>query len=144
MRNLENWSLTSYRCIIAILHSIGDSLLYHDGHPFSTKDNYGEAGSCSRESANAAWWYNDCQQSNLNGRNLNARQVRAGITWNTWRGSGESLAAVELALKPIGRGSVGEDFLFSEGESRGECVINRDGQNMQKTNPNMHLKMQGK
>ena len=42
--------------------------------------------------------YNDCYQSNLNGMNLNARQVKAGISWWTWRGRQHSLRSAELAI----------------------------------------------
>ncbi len=83
------------------LFSIGDSLLYHDGRPFSTRDFSQSGGNCA-EDYNGAWWYNDCLHSNLNGFNYQQRSVTIGkgIVWQTWRGRLHSLRAAQMALMP--------------------------------------------
>ncbi len=80
-------------------YSIGDSLLYHEGHPFSTRDYSGNGGDCATD-YNGAWWYNDCLQSNLNGFNYQQRSIVSGkgIVWQTWRGKMHSLKTSEMAL----------------------------------------------
>ena len=47
----------------------GDSMAYHNGMKFTTKDNDNDAGSdgnCA-EQWNGGWWYNVCHRVNLNG-----------------------------------------------------------------------------
>ena len=45
--------------------------------------------------------YNECHQSNLNGENLNAKGVKRGLTWKTWKGNSQSLRSSEMAVKAI-------------------------------------------
>ncbi len=42
-----------------------------------------------------------CHQSNLNGENHNSRNMRWGMTWNTWRGKAHSLRSAQMAVKPM-------------------------------------------
>ncbi len=81
--------------------SIGDSLLYHSDHPFSTKDLSSLGLSCAKNHK-GAWWYNHCLQSNLNGFNYQAKFIAngKGIVWETWRGLTHSLLATQLAIYP--------------------------------------------
>ncbi|XP_046861638.1 angiopoietin-related protein 7-like [Xenia sp. Carnegie-2017] len=49
-----------------------DALSYHNNMKFSTKDSDNDksgSGNCAT-SYTGAWWYNACDQSNLNGKNL--------------------------------------------------------------------------
>ena len=48
----------------------GDSLSYHNGKKFSTKDqdNDVDSGSSCAVRFHGAWWYNSCYNSNLNGQ----------------------------------------------------------------------------
>uniref|UniRef100_A0A8C5SAJ0 Tenascin R n=1 Tax=Laticauda laticaudata TaxID=8630 RepID=A0A8C5SAJ0_LATLA len=59
----------------------GDSLSYHQGRPFSTKDRDNDVAvtNCAM-SYKGAWWYKNCHRTNLNGKYGESRhsQVRAG------------------------------------------------------------------
>ncbi|XP_019637151.1 PREDICTED: ficolin-2-like [Branchiostoma belcheri] len=70
----------------------GDSLTYHDGKPFSTKDRDND-GSCA-QLHKGAWWYNSCYRSNLNGLYLD------GVNWRHWKGYNYSLKRTEMKLRP--------------------------------------------
>ena len=66
----------------------GDSLAYHNGLRFSTRDNDNDdasAGSCAQVFT-GAWWYRSCYYSNLNGRYLNNSTMNyQGIIWWNWK-----------------------------------------------------------
>ena len=59
----------------------GDSLDYHNGQKFSTRDedNDESSGSCAI-SSQSGWWYNNCNYSDLN------KHYRYSIYWNDWSG----------------------------------------------------------
>ena len=72
----------------------GDSLDYHNGRRFSTRDSHG--GSCAQQYT-GAWWYNSCHYSNLNGHYFNTSTNNAeGIAWYHWKGSYTSLKFTEM------------------------------------------------
>ena len=51
---------------------------------FTTKDNDNDIGvgkNCAHDH-HGAWWYFNCQDSNLNGRYGNDK----GMNWHSWRG----------------------------------------------------------
>ncbi|XP_071951901.1 uncharacterized protein [Antedon mediterranea] len=80
----------------------GDSLSYHSGNPFSTKDrdhdmidyncalNYG-----------GGWWYLGCHYSNLNGLYLigETELFGKGIVWYDFRGQNYSLKKTEMKIR---------------------------------------------
>ena len=76
----------------------GDSLIYHNGRKFSTRDRDNDLhdGSCAVEFS-GAWWYYNCYYSNLNGLYLNEYNVR-GVIWYFFRAS-NSLKVTEMKLK---------------------------------------------
>ncbi|XP_019624489.1 PREDICTED: ficolin-1-like [Branchiostoma belcheri] len=79
----------------------GDSLTYHDGKPFSTKDRKNEDyhASCAQR-FKGAWWYYDCQLSNLNGLyHLGEGNNNDGVTWYHWKGEYYSLKRTEMKLR---------------------------------------------
>jgi ficolin len=75
----------------------GDSLSYHNGMQFSTKDQ-DNAGSCA-QSYNGAWWYQSCHLSNLNGA-YNSTVFGKGMNWQSWRGHNYSLKRTEMKIRP--------------------------------------------
>ena len=71
----------------------GDSLGYHRGMSFTTKDRdndkYG-GGNCALGHT-GAWWYKSCHHSNLNGRR---------ISWYHWKNSYFNLKRSEMKIRP--------------------------------------------
>jgi len=79
----------------------GDSLSYHRGFAFTTKDrdNDGNSGNCANH-AKGAWWYNNCHWSNLNGLYLNGKITDQGMVWYHWKNSHFSLKRSEMKIRP--------------------------------------------
>ncbi|KVP96664.1 hypothetical protein WJ97_12335 [Burkholderia ubonensis] len=77
----------------------GDSLTYHNGYTFQTKDY--PAGATCAQTFKGAWWYYACHLSNLNGAYLNGAHssYADGIEWNSWTGYYESLARTEMKAR---------------------------------------------
>ena len=81
----------------------GDSLDFHNGHRFSTKDRDEDAWpslSCSHE-YNGAWWYGYCSRSQLTGRYYaEGESVRShqGIFWHHWKGRYYSYKYAEMMI----------------------------------------------
>ena len=80
----------------------GDSLVSsHNRMAFSTKDRDHDIlsySSCA-VSWKGAWWYSNCQESNLNGKYLGNKHDDRGVRWYPFRGS-LSLKFTEMKLKP--------------------------------------------
>ena len=78
-------SSTEYTLTIAgYSGTAGDSMAYHNGSMFSTKDNDNDnwsTDSCATRCL-GAWWYNRCNHSNLNG--LYDGSGGTGIEWHNW------------------------------------------------------------
>lgn len=79
----------------------GDSLSYHCGFPFSTKDRDHDASSGNCASGNkGGWWYNTCHYSNLNGLYLNGKVDAKGMSWYHWKNSYYSVKRSEMKIRP--------------------------------------------
>ena len=67
----------------------GDSLGYHRGLPFTTKDrdNDRNSGNCVSY-AKGGWLYNSCRRSNLNGLYLHGKISDEGVGWYDWKKTG--------------------------------------------------------
>ncbi|XP_028656633.2 tenascin-like isoform X1 [Erpetoichthys calabaricus] len=79
----------------------GDSLLYHNGQPFSTKDrDLKKLVTRCAVSYKGGWWYKNCHEANLNGiyGNNNNQQ---GINWLHWKGQNFSIPFTEMKLRPL-------------------------------------------
>ena len=84
--------------------SAGDSIPFHNGMQFSTKDRDHDTynGQCAVE-FHGAWWYSRCHTSNLNGKYLNGphNSYANGVNWYTFKGYHYSLKKTEMKVKPI-------------------------------------------
>ena len=77
----------------------GDSLTYHNGMKFTTKDQENDErhDNCAI-ATNGGWWYNACTHSNLNGKYLVNSIDWAGIEWHkTWKR--DSLKFTEMKMR---------------------------------------------
>ncbi|TMW41756.1 hypothetical protein DOY81_013164 [Sarcophaga bullata] len=77
----------------------GDSLTYHLGMKFSTKerDNDSDTGNCAQKYT-GAWWYKSCHYSNLNGKYGDNTHAK-GVNWHAFRGYTESLKYVKMMIR---------------------------------------------
>ena len=82
----------------------GDSLSYHNGQKFSTKDRDNDihfGNNCAVQHT-GAWWYKNCLHSNLNGRYLvgTTTTYSEGVIWKTFKGFQYSLKRTEMMIRP--------------------------------------------
>ncbi|GFQ68912.1 techylectin-5A [Trichonephila clavata] len=83
----------------------GDSMAYHNGMFFSTKDrdnDRSDAYHCAKDRS-SGWWFNYCMESNLNGLYRDGAYTAAfndGIEWHTFGGNKNSLIATEIKIRP--------------------------------------------
>ncbi|XP_078364684.1 microfibril-associated glycoprotein 4-like isoform X1 [Oculina patagonica] len=84
----------------------GDSLAYHRGRNFTTQDQDNENLDNNRNCAerhHGAWWYKNCQRSNLNGiyHYANRSSVHGGVNWKRWKENEYSLKRTEMKIRPV-------------------------------------------
>jgi len=83
----------------------GDSLSWHNGQKFTTKDRDNDPfiRNCA-DYQKAGWWYNICAHSNLNGVYHSGGKYSSnyndGIYWTDWKGGTYSLKYVTMKLRP--------------------------------------------
>nr|XP_015210854.1 PREDICTED: tenascin-R isoform X2 [Lepisosteus oculatus] len=84
----------------------GDSLSYHQGRPFSTKDRDNDIAvtNCAL-SYKGAWWYKNCHRANLNGKYGESSHSQ-GINWYLWKGHDFSIPFVEMKMRPYNYRSI--------------------------------------
>ncbi|XP_072536746.1 uncharacterized protein tnxba [Salminus brasiliensis] len=78
----------------------GDSMKYHNGRPFSTKDK--DPNPLSIHCAKAymgGWWYKNCYKANLNGL-YSTFSENQGVVWIDWKGKDVSIPYTEMKLRP--------------------------------------------
>ena len=64
----------------------GDSLVYHNGRRFTTRDNDNDNGGNCAQFFTGSWWYYNCLNSNLNGQYFNtSTNNHQGIYWGIWK-----------------------------------------------------------
>ncbi|XP_034839713.1 angiopoietin-1-like isoform X3 [Maniola hyperantus] len=85
--------------------SAGDSLSYHAGQKFSTYDvdnDEWKEGSCAVEHG-GAWWYKECDKSNLNGKYANSAEESNGqsIYWISFKGPNSPLYKTRMMIRPL-------------------------------------------
>jgi len=80
----------------------GDSLSFHSGMNFSTKDRDLDKDT-SRHCAvirKGGWWFNNCLECNLNGEYYRGKRYADVILWQTFRGTSYSLKKTEMMMRP--------------------------------------------
>ncbi|XP_016108002.1 tenascin-X-like [Sinocyclocheilus grahami] len=78
----------------------GDSLTYHNGRPFSTRDRDPQPfiTRCAM-SYRGGWWYKNCHEANLNGL-YNTDTNHQGVIWTKWKGKDFSIPFTEMKFRP--------------------------------------------
>ncbi|XP_068616572.1 tenascin-R [Brachionichthys hirsutus] len=78
----------------------GDSMKYHNGRPFSTRDKDPDPLGihCSRAYM-GGWWYKNCYKTNLNGL-YGINSNNQGIVWIDWKGKDASIPFTEMKFRP--------------------------------------------
>ena len=79
----------------------GDSLTYHSGSAFSTRDADRDSWSshCA-QSFTGAWWYHSCHYSNLNGMWGNTSYAQ-GPVWYHWLGHYAPMTFTQMAMREL-------------------------------------------
>nr|XP_037877873.1 fibrinogen C domain-containing protein 1-B isoform X2 [Bombyx mori] len=83
----------------------GDSLSYHAGQKFSTFDvdnDEWKDGSCAQEHG-GAWWYKECDKSNLNGKYSTTTEENKGqsIYWISFKVPNYPLSKTKMMIRPL-------------------------------------------
>ncbi|XP_051991480.1 tenascin isoform X1 [Xyrauchen texanus] len=78
----------------------GDSMTYHNGRPFSTRDRDSQPfiTRCAM-SYRGGWWYKNCHEANLNGL-YNTNTNHQGVIWTEWKGKDFSIPFTEMKFRP--------------------------------------------
>ncbi|KAM3968415.1 uncharacterized protein ACR2FA_001092 [Aphomia sociella] len=85
--------------------SAGDSLSYHAGQKFSTLDADNDEwkdGACAVEHG-GAWWYKECDKSNLNGKYAMSADEHRGqsVYWISFKGPNSPLTKSKMMIRPL-------------------------------------------
>ena len=82
----------------------GDSLSYHCGSPFTTKDQDNDSWSSNcAVRYKGAWWYDSCHYSNLNGLYHHGKHSSSadGVNWYHWKRQNYSAKRAEMKIRPL-------------------------------------------
>ncbi|XP_043913761.1 ficolin-1-like [Protopterus annectens] len=79
----------------------GDSLSYHSGKQFSTKDDANGPNKGCTSVYKGAWWYDNCYKSNLNGKYYGGNNKEDGVTWTHAKGNYYSFKLTEMKFRAI-------------------------------------------
>ncbi|KAM9352914.1 uncharacterized protein tnxba [Symphorus nematophorus] len=78
----------------------GDSMRYHNGRPFSTRDKDPDPlGIHCARAYMGGWWYKNCYKTNLNGL-YGINSNNQGIVWIDWKGKDASIPFTEMKFRP--------------------------------------------
>ena len=99
----QNWKMFPTKVMLNFYFIIGDSLGYHNGQKFSTKDNDNDSNNKNNcaTSYKGGWWYNKCHNANLNGLYLNGTYTEnaVGMTWYAWRKNQYSFMKTKMMMR---------------------------------------------
>ena len=95
-------AIVNHFLIQSVSGTAGDSLSYHDGEPFSTRDKDKDGHGCPTR-FHGAWWYNNCHLSNLNGKyhDDSHSDVGVGLNWKLWNRHYYSLKRTKMKMRPV-------------------------------------------
>ena len=82
----------------------GDSLSYHAGSPFTTKDRDNDkSGVNCAVNYKGGWWFNNCVTASLNGVYYHGQHstYHDGINWRAWKGGSYSAIRAEMKIRPV-------------------------------------------
>ncbi|XP_018543710.1 tenascin [Lates calcarifer] len=78
----------------------GDSMRYHNGRPFSTRDKDPDTlGLHCARAYMGGWWYKNCYKANLNGL-YGINSNNQGVVWIDWKGKDSSIPFTEMKFRP--------------------------------------------
>ncbi|XP_035019522.2 tenascin [Hippoglossus stenolepis] len=78
----------------------GDSMRYHNGRPFSTRDKDADPlGIHCARAYMGGWWYKNCYKTNLNGL-YGTNSNNQGVVWIDWKGKDSSIPFSEMKFRP--------------------------------------------
>ncbi|XP_071326364.1 tenascin-N [Trachinotus anak] len=78
----------------------GDSMKYHNGRPFSSRDKDPDPlGLHCARAYMGGWWYKNCYKTNLNGL-FGINSNNQGIVWIDWKGKDSSIPFTEMKFRP--------------------------------------------
>ncbi|XP_029958668.1 tenascin [Salarias fasciatus] len=78
----------------------GDSMRYHNGRPFSTRDKDPDPlGIHCARAYMGGWWYKNCYKTNLNGL-YGTNSDNQGVVWIDWKGKDSSIPFTEMKFRP--------------------------------------------
>ena len=98
------FTILQFSLFICFAGTAGDSLSYHRGLAFSTKDRDNDPHSSNCASVfKGAWWFGSCVMSGLNGVYYHGQHSNpwAGVTWYHWKGHSYSAKRAEMKIKPV-------------------------------------------
>ena len=105
-RTLQKMIIVGINSSVMFTGTAGDSLSYHRGMAFTTKDRDNDSvgwSNCAVVSK-GAWWYKRCYTSNLNGLYHHGvhNSHADGINWYPWEGYKYSAKRAEMKIRPVG------------------------------------------
>uniref|UniRef100_A0A3B5KXH2 Fibrinogen C-terminal domain-containing protein n=1 Tax=Xiphophorus couchianus TaxID=32473 RepID=A0A3B5KXH2_9TELE len=93
----RNYTLT----VSGYTGTAGDSMKYHNGRPFSTRDKEPDPlGIHCAKAYVGGWWYKNCYKVNLNGL-YGMNSNNQGIVWIDWKGKDSSIPFSEMKFRPL-------------------------------------------
>jgi capsule polysaccharide export protein KpsE/RkpR len=90
-----------YTVILFIIFysSTGDSMTYHSGMSFSTKDKDNDVHKTNCAAVHkGAWWYRTCHDVNINGLYIGNKVHYTGMRWHKFKGN-QSMKTTSMMMR---------------------------------------------